>query len=210
MKQYWRHYLLILILITTALYVTTRREAAIPAARSFQYFPQVVNDWQMVKETYFDSRVLKVLKPTDYLSRLYRHSSGATVDLYIGFHNGGPDSGPIHSPRQCLPGSGWNRLSDKVRSIQSNGIEISYVSSLYQKDIEKQLFLYWFQVGGDSVTNEYALKLAMVKNSLLQNRRDSAFIRISVMANDGQDKAIATGEKFLVDFRETILEMLPH
>lgn len=205
----WRFYLLFALLGLAALYVYTRSEAAVPVNRSLDLFPQKVGNWTMTGQARFDERVLAVLLPTDYLSRSYVDSQGNKLSLYIGFHDGGPNSGPIHSPKQCLPGSGWNYLKNDVRQVNYNGSEIPYVSAIYQKDTEKQLFLYWFQVRDQILTNEYALKLAMVKNSMLSNRRDSSFIRLSVMATDGVEEATVIGEQFIRDFYPAIREALP-
>jgi EpsI family protein len=205
----WRFYLLFVLLGLAALYVYTRSEAAVPVNKSLDLFPQKAGDWTMTGQARFDERVLAVLLPTDYLSRSYVDSRGNKLSLYIGFHDGGPNSGPIHSPKQCLPGGGWNHLSAEVRNLAVKGETISYVGAIYQKDIEKQLFLYWFQVRDQILTNEYALKLAMAKNSFLSNRRDSAFIRLSVMATDGEEPAIEIGEQFIRDFYPAIREALP-
>ncbi len=205
----WRFYLLFVLLGLAAIYVYTRSEAAVPVNKPLNLFPQKVGDWMMTGEARFDERVLAVLLPTDYLSRSYIDSHGNKLSLYIGFHDGGPNSGPIHSPKQCLPGSGWNYLSNEVKQVSVGGENIPYVSAIYQKDIEKQLFLYWFQVRDQILTNEYVLKLAMVQNSMLSNRRDSAFIRLSVMATDGVDVASAIGEQFIRDFFPAIREALP-
>lgn len=208
MKQ-WRFYLLFILLGIAAFYVYTRSEADVPINKSLDQFPKKIGDWTMTGQARFDERVLAVLLPTDYLSRSYVDSKGHKLSLYIGFHNGGPKSGPIHSPKQCLPGSGWNRVNEVVRNVQVKEQSIPYVSAIYQKDSEKQLFLYWFQVRDQIVTNEYALKLAMIKNSVLSNRRDSAFIRLSVMATANEKQATEVGEKFIHDFFPAIRETLP-
>ena len=205
----WRFYLLFVLLGLAAFYVYTRSEADVPINQPLDQFPQKMADWSMTGQARFDERVLAVLLPTDYLSRFYVNSVGNKLSLYIGFHNGGPDSGPIHSPKHCLPGSGWNRLKQQRRLVNVGGVDIPYVSAIYQKDSEKQLFLYWFQVRDRIVTNEYALKLAMIKNSVLSNRRDSAFIRLSVVVTDGEEKATRIGEQFIRDFFPAIRESLP-
>jgi len=205
----WRFYLLFILLAISAFYVYTRSEAAVPINKSLDLFPQKVADWKMTGYAQFGERTLAVLLPTDYLSRSYIDSHGNKLSLYIGFHDGGPKSGPIHSPKQCLPGSGWNYLNNEVKQVSLDGESIPYVSAIYQKDIEKQLFLYWYQVRDQILTNEYALKLAMLKNSMLSNRRDSSFIRLSVMATDSEDKATEIGEQFIRDFFPAIREALP-
>ena len=205
-----RFYVLFFLLGLSALYVYTRSEAAVPTNKPLDQFPQRVGHWVMTGQARFDEQVLKILKPSDYLSRTYQDQNGNTLSLYIGFHNGGPDSGPIHSPKQCLPGSGWNRQEEKVRSVSIADQKIPYVSAIYQKDVERQLFLYWFQVREDILTNEYALKLAMAKNSFLSNRKDSAFIRIGLSINESDEQSVInTGEQFIRDFFPLIKSYLP-
>jgi EpsI family protein len=205
----WRFYLLFLLLGLAALYVQTRSEAAVPTSKPLNLFPLRVGSWVMIDESHFSDQVLEVLKPSDYLSRSYKNASGDQLGLYLGFHDGGPQSGPIHSPKQCLPGSGWNRLNDEVRFVKVDGRKVPFVSSVYQKDQQKQLFLYWFQVRNEVLTNEYALKFAMMENSLLANRRDSAFIRLSLMVTGEESAAIAVGEQFMRDFVPLLNTFLP-
>ncbi len=205
----WRFIILYILLGMAAVYVHTRSEASVPVNKPLDLFPRQEQGWTMVGEARFDERVLAVLLPTDYLSRTYRNDQGELLSLYVGYHDGGPNSGPIHSPKQCLPGSGWNRVNDSVHEVDVNGTTVSYVSSLYQKDIEKQLFLYWFQVRDQYLTNEYALKLSMAKNSFVDNRRESSFIRISVPVKGTEEEARALGESFIKAFAPAISESLP-
>ena len=204
-----RFIILYLLLLGAAAYVYARSEVAVPAIQPLDLFPQHLGDWTMTGQARFDERTLAVLLPTDYLSRSYQSKAGEQLSLYIGYHDGGPDSGPIHSPRQCLPGSGWSRLRDEVRQVEVGGEMVPYVSSLYQKETETQLFLYWFQVQDAVLTDEYSLKLAQIKNSILANRRESAFIRLSVEATDREALALAVGEQFIRDFYPAIKASLP-
>ncbi len=206
---FMRFFILYVLIGLTAVYVYMRTEIAVPVGKSLDLFPQQAGDWSMTGQAHFDERVLAVLLPTDYLSRTYIDKQNHSVSLYIGYHDGGPLSGPIHSPKHCLPGSGWNRLSEQVYQVDVNGEPVDYVAAIYQKDVERQLFLYWFQVRDQFLTNEYALKLARLKNSLLSNRRDSSFIRLSVMIDADEKQAIATGERFIRDFFPAIREALP-
>jgi EpsI family protein len=204
----WRFIVLFVLLGLAAFYVHTRSEASVPVNKPLAEFPQQAGDWRMIGQARFDERVLAVLLPTDYISRSYENSNGERISLYIGYHDGGPNSGPIHSPKQCLPGSGWNRVEDESRSLVVDGHQLDYVSAIYQKDDQRQLFLYWFQVRDQFLTNEYALKFSMAKNSFLSNRRDSSFIRISVMAGD-DGVVLSVGETFIKDFLPAIMDSLP-
>ena len=205
----WRFIILYLLLGVAAVYVHTRSEASVPVNKPLDLFPQKQGSWSMIGQARFDKRVLEVLLPTDYISRTYRDDKGGIVSLYFGYHDGGPNSGPIHSPKQCLPGSGWNRLDAEVHKVNVHGTTVAYVAALYQKDIEKQLFLYWFQVGDQYLTDEYALKFSMAKNSLLHNRREASFIRLAVRVTNSEDAAREIGESFIKTFAPAISASLP-
>lgn len=205
----WRFIVLFVLIALAGGYVYTRAEVAVPVNQPLNEFPQRAGDWMMTGQARFDERVLAVLLPTDYLSRSYANDADERVSLYIGYHGGGPDSGPIHSPKQCLPGSGWNRLHAESRDLQVANGSMSYVQAVYQKDLQKQMFLYWFQVRDQFLTNEYVLKLAMAKNSFLSNRRDSSFIRLSIMVDENEAEARRIGEDFIQAFLPAIREYLP-
>ncbi len=106
-------YALVLHLLCASAYMTyNQRELKTPEARSLQSFPLQVGKWRAVSNTLFDAPVLRVLRPTDYLMRVYVNQTGDDLGFYVGYHDGGPTSGPIHSPRNCLPGSGWTMLEN--------------------------------------------------------------------------------------------------
>ncbi|MCK4622617.1 MAG: exosortase-associated EpsI family protein [Desulfuromonadales bacterium] len=71
----------------------------------------------------------------------------------------------------------------------------------------------WRMVGQDqltNLTNEYGLKLATAKNAILNNRRDSSFIRLSIPATENEDLARQKGAQFIQAFFPAISATLPH
>lgn len=193
----------------TALYLHLHTTVAVPSIRPLADFPQQQADWRMSSEWTFSANVLNVLKAADYISRQYTDAAGNRVTLYVGYHSGGEDSGGIHSPKHCLPGSGWYEVSSQRGTLELQGQRLKLVRSIYQKGGDKELFLYWFQVKGKSLSDEYSLKLAEITNSLLYRRADSAFIRVSVPFETNQEKAVALGERFVKDFYPLLQEFLP-
>jgi exosortase D (VPLPA-CTERM-specific) len=198
-----------LLLIAAALFLNLHSDTAVPTKRPFSEFPQQVAGWKMIDQAQFSANVLSVLKPTDYISRLYQGADGARVNLYVGYHNGGKGTGGIHSPKHCLPGSGWLELSTKESVLATPSGSRNIVRAVYQKGGDKEMFLYWFQMMDSSITDEYSLKLAEIKNSLLHHRRDQTFIRISLPFQQDEARAAAIGEAFIRDFDATFSEFLP-
>jgi EpsI family protein len=181
----------------------------VPLNRSFSSFPLVVGEWQMTTQDTFSSQILEVLKPTDYLSRTYTDRNGIRVQLYVGYHGGGKESGEIHSPRHCLPGSGWQELASTRIDIDSQGGKVSLVKAVYSQGDRKEHFFYWFQVRDRTIDDEYSLKLAGISNSVLYRRRDASFIRIKISEEAGIQDPAAVGLRFVKDFYPVIREFLP-
>lgn len=205
-----RRFVVIYILIIIAgFYINVHSVVGVPINKSFSEFPFHIKGWNMVSKSIFDEDVLKKLKPTDYMLMKYIGSDNMPVDLYIGYHNGGKESGQIHSPKNCLPGSGWFLLREDNMSINIGSKDINFVRALYQKGEEKEMFLYWYMVKGRTLSNEYALKLAEITNSFLYGRKEAAFIRVSVPFESDENKAFSVGTKFIKDFYPTIEEFLP-
>jgi EpsI family protein len=192
-----------------ALTIIFHSDMEVPINRPFSEFPEQVKSWHMSKRSEFSDNVLNILKPTDYLYRQYRDTGGKTVSLYIGYHSGGKNSGGIHSPKHCLPGSGWYEASSRRGVLVIPGGSLNLVSAVYQKGDSRELFLYWFQVRDRSLSDEYSLKLAEIINSALFRRRDETFIRISLPVESGLDQATAEGEQFIRDFEPIFREYLP-
>ncbi len=204
-----RFFIVYALLIAAALFVHLHEDVAVPVSRPLAEIPKQEGDWRMVSQSNFSDSVLEVLKPTDYLARSYVDKNGNRVGLYLGYHGGGPDSGPIHSPKHCLPGSGWQEVSTETGELAVDGKNIHLVRAVYQNGYSNELFIYWFQVKGKNLVSEYALKIAEVTNSIFYNRKDSAFIRISVPVANDLDETVAVGERFVRDFYPHIVSVLP-
>lgn len=205
----YRFILVYLLVAMTWSFLTFRTSQAMPVARPLAEFPVSCQEWRMVAQDQFGSDVLNVLKPTDYLSRRYQAANGRKISLYIGYHDGGRQSGEIHSPRHCLPGVGWQQLSSSKIVMLDQERPIHLARTVYQKGDSKELFLYWFQVRGKTISDEYSLKLASISGSLIHGRKDAGFIRISVPFEADEHEAAATGIKFIRDVYPLIREFLP-
>ena len=198
------------LLIAVGLYLNLHRDLDVPLKKQFDQFPKTVIRWSMSGESSLSAEVQAVLKASDILMRQYVNGQGERVDLYIGYHDGGKGSGEIHSPKHCLPGSGWFEVSSARTRIPSAGGGLNLVRAVYQKGDSKVLFLYWFQVRGESLSQEYSLKAAEIANSILYRRRDAAFIRVSVPFQTSERQAAAIGECFVSDFLPAIQAFLPN
>jgi EpsI family protein len=204
-----RFFVVYILIIATGLYINLYSEITVPINRSLKELPLSYKGWKMVSESIFDENILEKLRPTDYVLRRYVGSEKIPVYLYVGYHGGGNNSGEIHSPRHCLPGSGWLKIKEDKISINSESGKINLVKAIYQKGEEKELFFYWYKVRGETLSSEFALKFTQIINSMLYRRKDAAFIRVSVPFESDENIASSVGIKFIKDFYPVIERFLP-
>jgi EpsI family protein len=198
-----------ILLAAAGLYINLHENVAVPVNKPFSEFPVENRGWRMVGEAEFNENMLDVLKPTDYLYRQYIGPDGSRVELYMGYHDGGKKSGEIHSPKHCLPGGGWHEISSTKRELAAENKKIKLAHALYEKGDVRKIFMYWFQVRGETISDEYRLKMKELMNSFLYNRSDSTFVRISVSSESDENRATLAGERFIRDFNGVIQSFLP-
>lgn len=209
MNLHFRFIILLILLVSTGLYMNLHKDLVVPLAKPFGDFPVAHNEWRMVGQSTLSENVMKVLMPSEYLSRRYADENGAIVDMYLSFFDGGPDSGRIHSPKHCVAGAGWTELSSLRTVMNLGGENVNLVKSIYAKGAIREVIYYWFDMRGKTMSDEYSLKLTEITGSMFHRRRDQSFMRISVQSGDETESAEQLIETFLRDFYPVIRDYLP-
>ena len=97
-----------------------------------------------------DNKSLEVLQLTSYTKRVYKHPSGKSVYLYIGYweKQSGEHQAAKHSPALCLPSNGWltTHLASEMLSKDEYNIHapIEARKIIGELRTTKELFYYWF------------------------------------------------------------------
>ena len=154
---------------------------AVPMRKSFDKFPEAIGQWEEREAALFELDVLNILKVSDYLMRRYTDPSGRSLWLYIGYWDSQRKGAQIHSPRNCLPGAGWEPVEASFLTIPLPGpyAPITVNRYLIQKDRDMQVVLYWYQSQGKAVARETTAKVEMVRSAMLRNRTDGALVRVT-------------------------------
>jgi EpsI family protein len=178
-------------LLATLLVVQFRSPGeAIQMRQPFSTFPTRLGAWRGQEDTILAPDVLSMLKMSDYLMRRYDDAGGHPIWLYVGYWQSQRKGGDIHSPKNCLPGGGWEPIEASRLSIRVPGRDapISVNRYLIQKDNRMQVTLYWFQTQGKVVAGELGAKIELVRNALFRNRTDGALVRLSAPVQDGVEQ----------------------
>ena len=114
-----------------------------------------------------------------------------------------------HSPKNCLPGSGWEKSTDDYLDVTIPGVaEPIHVNRyIVSKGDSKSLVLYWYQTPKRVVASEYRAKLLTVEDAIRYNRTDTALVRVivPVVGNNeamAQQEAVEFVQSFFVPLRQ--------
>lgn len=138
---------------------------------------------------------IRVAAPTSYLMRSYEDtlSTGehGAFSLYIGYYDSQTQGKTIHSPKNCLPGAGWEALTSNVVSINTGAGPVAVNRYVLQNVNTKSraLVLYWYQGRGRIQANEYKVKWDLLRDAALRRRSEEALVRIVVPIQESEDQA---------------------
>lgn len=205
----WPMVIAVVMLLSTWGVLQSRSQVeAVQKRDLFAEFPLSIGDRWQGRELGIEERVLGVLKLTDYMMRLYvpiprmngaEREDRTPVWLYVGYYQSQRTGATYHSPKNCLPGAGWQIVESKQMAVSVPGSigPITINNVLIQKGLDKQVILYWYQDRGRIVPSEYWAKGYMVWDAMTRNRTDGALVRISVPVEQSTEKAVAQGIEFL-------------
>jgi len=181
-----------------------------PLGMSFALFPMQLAEWRGIQLPPFTDSALSVLGLDDYLSRNYVLPNNTVANLYVGYWKSQRQGDTMHSPQNCLPGAGWEPVSQGLLTLKDPrnpaAPELSVNRYLIQKGLDRQLVLYWYQGRGRIVGSEYWSKIYLVLDAARYNRTDSAIVRVVVPVRGTTPEAEAAAEKAALGF---VNEMLP-
>jgi EpsI family protein len=186
---------------------------AVPLARPLSEVPKLIGTWQMVNESELDSEVQELLKADDSLNRVYADGlSGRSASFYVAYFKTQRTGVSPHSPKVCLPGSGWVP-SESVRvSIDVPGWEgpITVNRYIVAKGDLRSVVFYWYQTHNRVIASEYAAKLYTVADGLRYRRSDTSLVRVIVPFSGPDDTgAEAAAIGFVKTVFGTLREFLP-
>jgi len=128
--------------------------------------------------------VLKALAPTNYLVRTYNNGNLST-DLFVAFYAQQRAGESMHSPKHCLPGSGWEIWNYQSANIPVNGQTFKVNEYSISHEGERRLVLYWYQSKNRIIASEYLGKILLARDTLLQNSTAASIVRIMVPDQPG-------------------------
>jgi EpsI family protein len=192
-RRLWPSVVLIAILsVTVAVAGISARRHPESLAQSLSTIPTLLEGWTLKQQAPLPERTLERLVLTDYVSRVY--SNGAKqLALFVAYYAEQRSGESMHSPKQCLPGSGWEIWRYGSVTVPLNGRRVMVNNYSIQKGGEREIVLYWYQSGSRIIASEYVGKMLLMRDAMLNGRTDGALVRIVLPDRPG---AVEEGVKF--------------
>jgi EpsI family protein len=185
-----------------------RSESSLALSHPLHEFPTMVSGFTATGDRQLDDAVLRTLRPDDYMHRSYEDASGRQLALFIAYYARQLGGSTIHSPRNCLPGSGWEPVRHQrlvVSTPYGDGTVNRYL--VEHESGARALVFYWYQGRGRVEANEYMVKRDLVRDALLKRRSDEALVRIVFPVAPRGDVPPASG---LTIVEEVVHRLHPH
>lgn len=122
--------------------------------------------------------VLDTLRPTSYVLRTYTKGSKA-LGFFIAYYALTRPGESMHSPKNCLPGGGWEILESGTTYIQVQGRHFPVNKYVVQKEAARELVLYWYQSRRHVVASEYTGKLFRFWDAITAGDTSGSIVRVS-------------------------------
>jgi len=155
----------------------------------------------------------RVAAPTSYLLRVYtpvQTAAAAAASLYVGYYASQQEGKSIHSPKNCLPGAGWDVLASRTAQVALvAGGTITVNRYVLQKQQQRALVLYWYEGRGRVEASEYAVRWQLLKDTALRRRSDEALVRIIVPITTTAADAFRVGSELAARIAPAVRAALP-
>jgi EpsI family protein len=147
----------------------------------------------------------------EYLLRSYAgaDSTSAGFSIYVGYYQHQARGHTIHSPKNCLPGAGWEALTSATAAVPIAGASVQVTRYLLQRNDERAVVLYWYQGRGRVENNEYVVKWDLLRDAALRRRSDEALVRVVVPIATGESEALAVATAVASQLIPAVDEALP-
>ena len=136
---------------------------------------------------------------TNYLLRDFRRDSVTGFSVYVGYYTYQTQGRTIHSPKNCLPGAGWQALGTGTTLIDAAGESYLVNRYILANGDDRALVYYWYQGRGRIAASEFAVKWDLLRDIALHGRSEEALVRIVVPIARGAGDGAAGSELLAAD-----------
>jgi EpsI family protein len=137
-------------------------------------------DGYSVVDQHIGDEERRVAGMSDYVARAYVRDSLAVFSTLVSYYDRQGQGKTIHSPRNCLPGAGWEVLRGSTRPIAVDGVSHNVNYYILKNGAATDVVYYWYQGRGRVVASEYSVKWNLLRDAAMLGHTEEALVRIVI------------------------------
>ncbi len=165
---------------------STRGQKAVPLSAPIEsVLPSL--DGYSVRDQKVSDEERRVAGMTNYVARVYSRNTLVAFTTLVSYYDRQTRGKSIHSPRNCLPGAGWEILSGGTQTVTANGAAYVLNRVMLKNRGALAVVYYWYQGRGRVVASEYAVKWNLLQDAALRGHTEEALVRVVVPVQPAAD-----------------------
>ena len=193
---------LLLVASTGVLTTATRRTGGTDLQPRLETLPYEMGAWNGDEAAALDAETVQAVGADQHVNRSYTDGATTPVGLYVAYYAQPRPGVSLHSPLNCLPGTGWEALD--VATLDLGAGEARRL--IVRKNRDRAVVLYWYSIHGRTLASEAKSKAWLLHDSVWRQRSDAALVRI-VVPIAGRDGSVQAAEARALAFAR---DLLPH
>lgn len=206
----------VVLTIGAAFVLHTRAQSAIPLVAPLSTVLDTVPGYRAKDQTVSDEE-RRVAGMSSYVARMYSVDSTLAFTTLVSYYERQTQGKTIHSPRNCLPGAGWEILNGGTKSVTADGAQHSVNHYVLKNGNATAIAYYWYQGRGRVVANEYRVKWNLLRDAALAGHTEEALVRVVVYLPRGSSgevgpafaKADSLGKNIAAQLIHEVYRVLP-
>lgn len=173
-----------------SLLLLSKRQQALPLVAPLETaIPAVLLDFPSF-DRQIDPEEQRIAGMSDYVLRTFGADSVRyAFSVYVGYYAEQTQGRSIHSPKNCLPGAGWEPVSAETRTVRADDESFVVNRYLLANGGARAVVYYWYQGRGRLAWNEFAVKWELLRDKALLGRSEEALVRVVIPLRGGLDEA---------------------
>jgi EpsI family protein len=184
------------------------RQTPTPLAAPLATLPATIDGYLSVDRRLSDDE-RRVAGVSSYVFRAFTRDSLLAFSIYVGYYEQQAQGTTIHSPKNCLPGAGWEVVGAQEERLASSAGTVPVNRYMLARSGQKAVVYYWYQGRGRVEANEYRVKLQLLRDSALRGRTEEALVRVVVPVSGTEAEAIAQARRVSAQLVPEMFRVLP-
>ena len=167
------------LMIGTGFTWNARSQDAVPLAAPLSGVLPEVAGYRMENQVIGDEE-RRVAGMSDYVARAFWRDSVFAFSTFVSYYERQTQGKTIHSPRNCLPGAGWEILTAGQETVTIDGAKRTLNRHVLKNGVATAVVYYWYQGRGRVVSNEYQVKWNLLRDAAVLGHTEESLVRVVV------------------------------